>query len=226
MKPLQSFLVVTGAALFGAATGVYGMLKFAEQPKTVPATAAAPAVVDAPPRAAARAYTDQLARVQSRIEHLEAKQEGTAADKPAAEPNPEGMVSPEVIRRRVDDALAAHRQEAVDPTWATGTMKALTHGLKLQSPLSRAEVKSVDCRTGTCSAEVRWKSRRDAELGYSGLIEWPLPMNCERTILLPEHVENETSIEATLLLDCNSWRADGSVLLKDEELPPLPPIAG
>jgi hypothetical protein len=228
MKSVQSIAVVAGAALFGTAVGVFSMLTLADSPKPLREKVSA-SLMEEKSVDRSQELMGKLARVESKIQRLELKKEAgeeTAKDEKAApEPGPDAvMESAESLRTRVDDAIAAHRKEPLDPNWAPGTMKELSKGLAVTSPLSFAEVKSVDCRTGTCSAEVKWKSRAEAMRGYPMLLQWPMRVNCERTILLPEHSAGESSVEATLLLDCNSWRADGSNLIPEESMPPLPPL--
>jgi hypothetical protein len=47
-----------------------------------------------------------------------------------------------------------------------------------------------------------------------------LALNCERTILVPEKAANEP-VDATLLLDCGEWKANGSELLNFEHGQPV-----
>jgi hypothetical protein len=57
------------------------------------------------------------------------------------------------------------------------------------------------------------------------LLQFPLRANCERTIVLPEPASGNGEVQATLLLDCTAWRADGARLLPEDSMPPLPPVA-
>jgi hypothetical protein len=160
---------------------------------------------------------DDLSRMQQRVQQLENPE---AAGAPPAPP-PESQ-SARVHHERHDRAIREHDAEPIDRAWGPQTTGVVRTDIEKLAPGGQFQLMNVDCRTATCAAVVQWPSREAAIAGYRWLLQFPLRANCERTIVLPEPSAGAGDVQATLLLDCNTWRAEGAQLLQEDSMPPLP----
>ena len=128
----------------------------------------------------------------------------------------------EDIHQRHAQRIRSHEMEALDPAWGPATANVLRKDLNRIATLSEVQVHKVDCRTSTCTALIEWKSRGTAVSDFRYFLEVPMQINCVQTIVLPEPSAGEKSVLATLFLDCESWRAEGSPMIREDQLPLLP----
>lgn len=174
-----------------------------------------------PGRRALGSSREELAGLEQRVQELEASgPQSTGADAPPLDAPPASF-----YHERHQQAIREHEVEPTDQTWGPQTAGVVREELNRLGALGRFQVEDVDCRTATCSAVLQWPSRVTAVEGYRWSLQFPLRANCERTIVLPEPTEGGGPVRATLLLDCNSWRADGAALIPEESMPPLPPVS-
>lgn len=173
-----------------------------------------------PDASALGSLRDDLSRMKQRVRQLESS--GPANDPPA--PPPEAP-PPSFYHEQHDQAIRQHDAEPVDRAWGPQTTGLVRADIEKLAPRGQFQLMNVDCRTATCAAVVQWPSHEAAIAGYRWLLQFPLRANCERTIVLPEPAPGNGDVQATLLLDCNAWRADGAQLLPEDAMPPMPPIA-
>lgn len=219
------FAALVGGAVSGTVASV-GLSAWRGGETVEPATSAPPE----PPRAtdhrappagpvlagAVRAVENRWAGLDQRLSALEERSSAEESDSEAeafAEDGPDAEPTRDWFARR----LKEHDAEPPDPEWAKST------GVELESDLARVRelgdlaVSRVSCRNTTCTAQVEWPDRATALREYSLLVHVPFRVNCERSIILPDAEPGATKVTASLLLDCESWRADGSPL-PDPEL--------
>lgn len=216
---------IAAGAVSGTAVSVVVSQAAGQTRRPVPARDenAAPGRVTDRPQSEASALgslRDDLSRMNRRVRQLESS---GLADVPSAPP-PEAPPA-SFYHERHDRAIRQHDAEPVDRAWGPQTTEVVRVDLEKLAPRGQFQLMNVDCRTTTCAAVVQWPSREAAIAGYPWLLQLPVRANCERSIVLPEPTSGNGDVQATLLLDCNGWRADGGQLLPEDSMPPLPPIA-
>lgn len=151
----------------------------------------------------------RIGDLERRIAELEA---ATAA--PAEAPPPSGddptPESPEeqraAVERAFTQALEAHRQEPLDPTWARSTAQAFQDDLASFPRESEITVLDVQCRSSTCTASFEWPTYEKARSTFSSVLHKSYQANCTRNIMLPEPAEPEKAYRATAIFDCSAWK--------------------
>jgi hypothetical protein len=107
-------------------------------------------------------------------------------------------------------ALRRHRDEPRDPRWASSTESKLEADLEGVAAASKFKVVRVDCRTTTCVSILEWPSYRDAMRGYGATMRRAFTVNCAQEVLLLPPANPATPYQASMIFDCESWRAAGN----------------
>jgi hypothetical protein len=176
------------AARSPSVTGVDRTLPRAPEPRIV---------VD---RSASRVDEQRLAALERRLAELTPPAPGGSAR--AA---PSQLES----QQRYEARLQQHAAEPVDPGWSRATAAMLEADVLQQASSMSVRLGRVDCRTTSCTAALEWPSLEDADSEYLSLVHFPYRANCARTVVLPSPAQAEGPVRAEMLLDCESWRADG-----------------
>jgi hypothetical protein len=177
------------------------------------------------------ALAKRLSGLEQRIGALE---EAPAQAEEAKEPNDTQQASAEehldappasFYYEQHDKNIAQHKSERMDPDWGPRSSKALRADAERLATFGRYSINEVECRDETCRVNVHWEKFSTARTSYEELLHQPLAMSCGRSIVIPEVAADE-SVDATLLLDCAEWKANGSELLDlSKSLPTVPPPA-
>jgi hypothetical protein len=201
----------------GVASGALGALWFERSGPVIAAAAAMPRTQapdelaeHARTRARVRALEDRLARTQG-VDALARAPAEDPETRPAivdGEPAPSHEEWAEHHRRLHADAIELHRGDARDPEWAHATERTLGGDLNKvgAQPVGTFELMSIDCKTTSCLANLRWRSYGEAVNGFAGALHFNYSLPCGTRILLPEPVNPEQSYEATLIFDCEDAR--------------------
>jgi hypothetical protein len=107
-------------------------------------------------------------------------------------------------------ALQHFRNEPRDPRWAAATEKKLESDLEGVAAASKFKVVRVDCRTTTCVSVLEWRSYGDAVRNYGATLRRAFSVNCAQEVLLLPPANSAASYQASMIFDCESWRAAGN----------------
>jgi len=131
--------------------------------------------------------------------------------------------APEAIQlesqQRYEARVQQHAAEPVDPTWSRATASLIEADVLKQAGNMNVRLGRVDCRTTSCTAELEWPSSAEADREYVSLVHYPYRANCSRTLILPVPSAAPGPLRAQMLLDCESWRADGADPLEASAAP-------
>jgi hypothetical protein len=121
---------------------------------------------------------------------------------------------PAVAREREVNAfhadLARHAAEGVDSKWASVAASSLTKDFVALAPAGHFKLKSVDCRTTTCVANVEFDTYGAAMRGWQQILLTPFRTGCGVEILLDEQPRDPSlPYQANSLFDCEAVRAAG-----------------
>jgi hypothetical protein len=148
----------------------------------------------------AGAVTQQMTKARS----------ATPAPAQAAAPSQKERRSPQqhLDELRAMDQTLIERQkgEAYDREWAPATLSSIRAGLDLLKVGRRFTVEGAECRTFTCSANIRWENGADAIKELSPLVQYSYGLNsCTRGLTLPktDFLQGEP-VTAPLVFDCAS----------------------
>jgi hypothetical protein len=142
----------------------------------------------------------RLAALEQRVAELAAPTGSGAAHPPP---------TPLESQQRYEARLRQHAAEPVDPVWARSTASLIETDVLKQAGSMSVRLGRVDCRTTSCSAQLEWPSLAEADREYLSLVHFPYRANCSRTVVLPPAAKAGEPLRAELLLDCESWRAEG-----------------
>jgi len=214
--------------LIGLSAGIAGTLLFGQYAHT---TQAAPRAGDTTgprpetaPASIARADNRELEARLARLEAHAATQASSVKHEEAAttvltSPMPD-MSDEAAAKARLDERrrFEAFNEQPIDSRWAKSVALPLEEDLTKIAEARHFKVSEVECRGDACLARAEWPSYAEARDGFKRLAREPLRVNCPRTVqLLPE--KEGSPGEVRVLLECASWKAQGSALLA--ELPPL-----
>lgn len=73
---------------------------------------------------------------------------------------------------------------------------------------SSFELVQTECRTTSCLATMQWPTYGKAQAEWRKLLHHGYQANCSREITLPEPSDETAPYQATLVLDCEGWRAE------------------
>jgi hypothetical protein len=107
-------------------------------------------------------------------------------------------------------ALQRHKGEPRDPRWASVTETKLEADLESVAAASKFKVVRVDCRTTTCVGILEWRSYPEAMRGYAATMRHAFAVNCAQEVLLLPPSNPAASYQASMIFDCESWRAAGN----------------
>lgn len=136
-------------------------------------------------------------------------------------PTPGGSARPAPTpleaQQRYEARLQQHAAEPVDPEWSRATASLIQADVLERAASMSFRLGRVDCRTTSCTAELEWPSLAEADREHGSLVHFPFRANCSRTVLLPPPAKADGGpLRASLLLDCESWRADGAEPLESD----------
>jgi len=203
---LQVGVGVVGGALGAAWLSPHEKVSLAAPPNQVTMNASAIA-------AEVEARLNQryaLASSQAVVARQTAAEATSALPAPDEPPELSREQSKQLLLREFARDLNAHAADARDPNWARPAESSISEGL-MAAHDRNFEVVSVDCKTSTCVATLRWKTRKDAEAGSARAAETVLQPNCESKILLHDVGAREnvdSPFEEKLFLNCVAARAE------------------
>jgi hypothetical protein len=112
-------------------------------------------------------------------------------------------------QQRYEARLQQHAAEPVDPSWSRSTASLIEADVLEQAAGMSFRLGRVDCRTTSCTAALEWPSLAEADREYLSLVHFPYRANCSRTVVMPPPSDAGGPLRAEMLLDCESWRAEG-----------------
>jgi hypothetical protein len=107
-------------------------------------------------------------------------------------------------------ALQRHRDEPRDPRWASNTEKKLEAELDSVAAAAKFKVVRVDCRTTTCVSVLEWRTYAEAIRYYGATLRHAYTVNCAQQVLLLPPSNRAAPYQASMIFDCESWRAAGN----------------
>jgi hypothetical protein len=152
----------------------------------------------------------RLAALEQRLAELAPPAPGASARQ---------ALTPLETQQRYEAQLQQHAAEPVDPSWSRPTASLIEADVLKQAGSMSVRLGRVDCRTTSCTAELEWPSLAEADREYLSLVHFPYRANCSRTVLLPPPSKAEGPLRAQMLLDCESWRAEGGEPLEASQGP-------
>jgi hypothetical protein len=103
--------------------------------------------------------------------------------------------------------LAKHAAEPLDATWAAAANASLSSDVLDTAKASQFEVTAVDCRSTTCTAELRWPTFALASSNYVNVVQQRMALACTREMTLAKPIDPETPYIATAFFDCSADRS-------------------
>jgi hypothetical protein len=145
-----------------------------------------------------RLSDERLAAMERRMAELESRDAGaTRADPPERATGVDPAVEHHVA------AIAAHEAARRDERWAPRQERELTTRLaEIQGRGLPFSVASVDCRTSTCVARLRWPDEKSAHLGVRDFMRETIALRCAREVYIPPATPGSTGHEMSMHLDC------------------------
>lgn len=146
---------------------------------------------------------DRIARMQRRLDELEARAQHPARDEGAAESQPERPLAEEKAEHlaRHRKALDDHLLEPFDPAWASSTAKTIQEGLQGIAASGHLTALKPDCRSRTCVATVQWPSAAAAYQGWNALLN-PNYGNCGVEVVLDDPSDPAAMFRTQVLFNC------------------------
>jgi hypothetical protein len=107
-------------------------------------------------------------------------------------------------------ALRRHRDEPKDPRWASATEAILEGEIGQIGDPAKFKLVKLDCRTISCVGVLEWPSYGEAQRSYGVALRRPYSVNCGLEVLLPPPLNPAAPYQASMIFDCESWRAEGN----------------
>jgi hypothetical protein len=104
-------------------------------------------------------------------------------------------------------AIERHQQEPVDQLWSQPSARRLREFLSALPTHSNFAVRSVDCRTSTCVAELRFPTYAVAQSTWRSILNIPNPLGCGTEITLEDPQPAAPSYDLSVVYDCGEVRA-------------------
>jgi hypothetical protein len=185
------------------------------------AVVAPPTVVDDLVRASAAPATSENALLERRVAELEDRVRLSQMQAPQRAvgtppaPRSEALLAEReaATQREIDEhkkLVAQHAAEPRDTSWAASE-ESDVHAklLALSSAMNQAFVlRSVDCRTASCVAELEWANQDVAKAHLRSLLSGSSDVQCARQIAFPTS-EGSGAYTASFYLDCTEARWAG-----------------
>lgn len=147
--------------------------------------------------------------LRKRIDDLEANARATAPS-PASPQDPSALEQQKLATiERHEARVKAHRDQPVDPAWGPATGSLVRSDLETLAESSAFKVVEADCKTTTCAGTLEWPSFGAASSEWRNVLHHSFRANCSREVTLPDPADETAPYRATIVLDCESWRADG-----------------
>jgi hypothetical protein len=202
---------LVGALVAGAAAAVLvsSMARTANKATVAPSSSAsAPAPIEV--REVSPADDRRLSALEGRLRQLETS--AAAGARPAnsvARPETRSANFSELpgIEKKWDEEIhAKYNEEGSDPKWGTQAAHAIQAKLLDKASHGTFAIGDVNCKTTMCQANVSWPTYAAARKEYRRLV--PLAgIPCATHISVPEPEHPEQAYAATMVLDCEDWRA-------------------
>jgi hypothetical protein len=215
-SPARGTATVALAIFAGAAGGLaaaFGLHAYPRVDSKVPSEPSADQAVFSQPIAATPALENQVltARVQALEHQLQAKE--SAAPAPSSEPAPmPAPPSPEeskqMLFERQRTLVADHQKDPLDPVWSVATVKNFDADFEAMAQNSPVKLLSIDCRTTSCLATVRWENYATALAKGSVLAHYPYSTTCARQVVQPPPDDENAPYVSTVVFDCTSARTE------------------
>jgi len=105
-------------------------------------------------------------------------------------------------------ALDLYAQEGSDPAWAPATEKTILADLKTAASAGGFDVRTVNCRTTMCVADIQFPTYGNARTGWSRLMGAPNQSRCAFEIVLdPAPSDTGTPFSTQMLYNCEKIRS-------------------
>lgn len=174
------------------------------------ASAAAASTVYAPVFVAPAGSTQPVDDLRKRLDALEAR---SGAAQTGAAPAPLSEAALEEQKRatleRHEALVKAHREEPLDPAWGPSTGSLVRSDLEKLAESSSFKVVEADCKTTTCASTLEWPTFGQASSEWRNVLHHGFQANCSRAVTLPDPPDPGAPYRATIVLDCENWRAEG-----------------
>ncbi len=220
MRHLPTLFVFTIAGgVAGGAVAVLLALLTASHPRpekvALPPEEASPRVEAlpgaAPPSAELQALARELADLRARVSANEKDGAASAAPSaPAQVTEEEHELQVQKTVATFHTALAQHDRDAVDPSLAPRASRVLKKDFERLAANGNFDVKSVDCRTTTCVADVDFKDKQAAVTHWKSLLNAHLDVNCGIQMVLDAQVHGDDPYPTRVLMDCEEARAEAT----------------
>jgi hypothetical protein len=160
----------------------------------------------------------RIAELEGKVASLE-KRSLAASDATLAE-TPRRPGHGEEFKEAFSKRLAQQKNEPTESAWAEKATTLLRTDIQDIATQSGFRLLSIDCRTTLCLARVEWNSPGEASREFARLAHGGYRANCTKSVVVDETPSSGGSIGASVLFDCEEWRAGG-----EQELPPSAPTA-
>lgn len=144
---------------------------------------------------------------------LVVREDGSAEEPEAAPREDEAPVLPdreEVIaqlRAQESALLDAHSREPTDPVWRAESETRIAEELGRLESSALFEVRSVECRSSSCIAEVSWQDPEQVRIGQVDIVQNTF-QDCERFAFIdPDRADQAPFEQKVFFSDCHA-RAD------------------
>jgi hypothetical protein len=194
--------VVCGGAAGALATLLVSATRTPEARAPILTASASVAECSAPPRAQDQAVLARLARLEAECRSAPA---ASSAETPTHDSQGEGPAPAEAREAQAARhalAIAAHRDEPIDPRWARETASAFEDDLAKIAARAHFTIERVDCRSASCLASVTFSRYADAQVGWGHLLHGDYRVACAREITLDEPADPTAPYQTTMVVDC------------------------
>ncbi len=204
-------------ALAGVVAGIASSIIFsatAGKPPAVVApahagSAAQSPTVYAPVFVSPPASAEHVEELRTRVRELEAHARATG-NGPAPPQDPVAFEEQKLATIQRHEALVkAHREQPVDPAWGPATSTLVRQDLETLAGSSSFKVVEAECKTTSCAGTLEWPNFGAAASEWRKVLHAGFQANCSREVTLPDPADETAPYRATIVLDCESWRAEG-----------------
>ena len=123
-----------------------------------------------------------------------------------------GVPTPEAYVREV-------QSEKRDEAWAAPTARQLEEDLRDKGERLGFRVRSVDCRSARCFAELDYESLHAARAGFKQAFDAPDHLNCPIRLFFPTEGSDSAPVLGTMIVDCRGRNGRGEGTASPEANP-------
>jgi hypothetical protein len=127
---------------------------------------------------------------------------------------PSAIPTRDEVWREAHGSVDKHRADPIDRAWAEHVTPALQQDIERamgQAKLT-GNLSNLECRSTSCLGTVHWPSVANARHEAMQLLTADTRVNCGRAVMIPPDATEGTPVDAEVIYDCASWKAEGSKL--------------